>query len=144
MLETGRPSPLAQERGPEGRILAIRLGAMGDIVFTLPAVASLKHSFPGWHLTWAVEPPWAPLIAQNPFVDCVLPVRRDTPAGLMDTWRLLRAGRYDFAVDFQGLIKSALVASAARTGRIFGFHYGQARERLGARVFLGVLYTHSP
>jgi heptosyltransferase-1 len=116
-------------------MLAIRLGAMGDIMFTLPAIASLKHNFPGWHLTWAIEPRWAPLIEQNPFVDCVLPVRRDTPAGLMETWRLLRAGRYDFAVDFQGLIKSALVASAARTGRIFGFHYGQARERLAALFY---------
>ena len=124
-------------------MLAIRLGAMGDIVFTLPAVASLKHSFPGWHLTWAIEPRWAPLIEQNPFVDCVLPVRRDTPAGLMDTWRLLRAGRYDFAVDFQGLIKSALVASAARTGRIFGFHYGQARERLAALFYSDTITTQA-
>src|SRR3974390_3603464 len=143
MSETGRPSPLVQERSPEARILAIRGGAMGDIVFTLPAVASLKHSFPGWHLTWAVEPQWAPLIEQNPFVDWVLPVRRDTPAGLMDTWRLLRAGRYDFAVDFQGLIKSALVASAARTGRIFGFHYGQARERLAALFYSDTVTTQA-
>ena len=28
------------------RILVIRMGAMGDIVHTLPAVASLKHSIP--------------------------------------------------------------------------------------------------
>src|SRR5215469_13997936 len=105
MSETSRPSPLAQERNPEGRMLAIRLGAMGDIMFTLPAIASLKHSFPGWHLTWAIEPQWAPLIEQNPFVDSVVAVRRDTPAGLLDTWRLLRAASYDFTVDFQGLIK---------------------------------------
>jgi heptosyltransferase-1 len=141
MSETGRPSPLVQERAPEGRILAIRLGAMGDIIFTLPAVASLKHSFPGWHLTWAIEPQWVPLLEQNPFVDSVLPVRRDTPSALLETWRLLRAARCEFAVDFQGLIKSALVASAARAGRIFGFHYGQARERLAALFYSDTIIT---
>src|SRR5436309_10644218 len=42
------------------RILVVRLGAMGDIVHTLPAVASLKHSFPGSHVTWAIAPQWVP------------------------------------------------------------------------------------
>src|SRR5260370_5255301 len=43
-------------------------------------------------------------------------------------WRELRAERFDFAVDFQGLIKSALVATAARPERIFGFNATYARE----------------
>src|ERR1035437_1419407 len=108
-----------------GSILVVRLGAMGDILHALPAVASLKHSYPGWRLTWAVEPKWGPLLAGNPFVDRVVHVRRDA---LLETWRELRAERYDFAVDFQGLIKSALVASFARPHGIFGFHQSQARE----------------
>ncbi|MBV9504447.1 MAG: glycosyltransferase family 9 protein [Acidobacteriia bacterium] len=116
------------------RILVVRLGALGDIIFTLPAVASLKHSFPGSRLTWAVEPQWAPLLEGNPFVDRILPVHRGTPSGLLATWRTLRAEPYNLAVDFQGLIKSALVAAAARTQRIFGFDRAQARESL-ASVF---------
>src|SRR5262245_49517993 len=110
-----------------GRLLVVRLGAMGDIVHALPAVASLKHSYPGWRLVWAVEPKWAPLLEENPFVDQVIPVRRDTLSGMAATRRLLRAERFDFAVDFQGLVKSALVASVARPRRIFGFR--QTRER---------------
>ena len=51
--------------------LIVRLGAMGDIVHALPAVASLKHSFPGSVLTWVVEPRWAALLEDNPFVDRV-------------------------------------------------------------------------
>jgi heptosyltransferase-1 len=143
MSETGKPSSLAQQRSPKGRILAVRLGAMGDIIFTLPAVASLKHSFPGWHLSWAIEPQWAPLLEENPFVDGVVPIRRDTPAGVLDTCRLLRGARYDFVVDFQGLIKSALVASVARTSRIFGFDYGQARERLAALFYSDTITTQA-
>src|SRR5262245_36747857 len=98
-------------KNSSGRILVVRLGAMGDIVHTLPAVASLKHSYPGSHLTWAVEPKWSPLLEDNPFVDRILPVERDAPSGWLASWKLLRSGEYDFAVDFQGLIKSALVAS---------------------------------
>ena len=119
------------------RILVVRLGAMGDIIHALPAVASLKHSYPGSRLTWVVEPKWVPLLEDNPFIDRIVLLRRGTAAGLLESWRALRAERYDFAVDFQGLIKSALVASAARPGRIFGFHHTQLRERAAA-----LFYSH--
>jgi heptosyltransferase I len=109
-----------------GSILAVRLGAMGDIIHALPAVASLKHSYPGWRLTWVVEPRWTALLAGNPFVDRVVALRREA---LIESRRDLCADRYDFAVDFQGLLKSALVASLARPRRIFGFHQTQTRER---------------
>src|SRR5271157_2285378 len=95
------------------RILVVRLGSMGDIIHTLPAVASLKHSHPASRLTWAVEPRWALLLAENPFVDRLVTIRRDSPGGMIESFRALRAERYDFAVDFQGLLKSALVASLA-------------------------------
>jgi heptosyltransferase-1 len=117
------------------RILIVRLGAMGDIIHALPAVASIKHSFPGSALTWVVEPRWAPLLAENPFVDRVVLLRRDGPRGLLQTWRELRSARYDFAVDFQGLLKSALVASSARPERLFGFHQSQVRERAAALFY---------
>jgi heptosyltransferase I len=123
----GRPS--------SGKMLVVRLGSLGDIVFTLPAVASLKHSFPRLGLHWAVEARWAPLLDENPFVDRVVAVRRDSPAALIESWRQLRDDHYEFAVDFQGLVKSALVASLARTKRIFGFHAGQTRERLAALFY---------
>jgi heptosyltransferase I len=126
-----------------GRILAVRLGSLGDIIFTLPAVASLKQSFPGCQLTWAVEPRWAYLLEENPFVDRVLEVRRDTPGGLFETWRELRAGRYDFAVDFQGLVKSALVATLARAERIFGFPATQTRERMAALFYSDIVASQS-
>lgn len=125
-------------------ILIVRLGAMGDIVHTLPAVASLKHSFPGTTLTWAVEAQWAPLLEENPFVDRVLLLRRGVPGGLLQSWRELRACRYDFAVDFQGLLKSALVASAARPERIFGFHQSQVRERAAALFYSNKVVTQAP
>ncbi len=89
---------------------------MGDIIHTLPAVAWLKQSHPGAHLTWLVEPRWAPLLDENPYVDRVVLLRRQSLSGLMETRRELRTATYDFAVDFQGLLKSAMAASAAHPG----------------------------
>ena len=85
----------------------VRLGAMGDIVHALAAVATLKHSFPNSHVTWAVEPKWACLLDGNPFLDALLPAERHTLRGFVETWRNLRGMRFDWAVDFQGLVKSA-------------------------------------
>jgi heptosyltransferase I len=113
-------------------ILVVRLGAFGDIIHTLPAVASLKQSFPKAHLTWLVEQRWAPLLEDNPSVDDVACLERNTSGALFRMWRFLRARQWEMAVDFQGLLKSALVATAARPDRIYGFHYSQVRERAAA------------
>lgn len=117
------------------RILVVRLGAMGDVIHALPAVATLKHSFPQAHLAWVIEARWAPLVAGNPFVDEVVLVRRRGLAGLVGAGRELRARRFDTVIDFQGLMKSALLAALARPERIFGFHQSQVRERLAALVY---------
>ena len=124
-------------------ILVVRLGAMGDIIHTLPAVASLKHSFPGSRLTWVVEPRWAPLLKGNPFVDHVVLFDRRSGAGLWRTWQALRRERFDFAVDFQGLVKSSLVACGAGADRIFGHHQSSAREPLAALFYSDKIQTRA-
>lgn len=123
-------TPEGTSGGP--RILAVRLGAMGDIIQCLPAVASLKHGIPKSHVTWVVEPRWAPLLADNPYLDRVVLFDRRSLTGLPAAWREARAQRYDIAVDFQGLVKSALVASAARPERLVGLHRTLVRERIAA------------
>jgi heptosyltransferase-1 len=126
-----------------GHILVVRLGAMGDIVHALPAAASLKHGFPGWRVTWVVEPRWAPLLTANPFVDRLVLQDLRPGAGLARFWRELRAARFDFAVDFQGLAKSALVACAARADRIYGFDRSVVREPLAALFYSDRVPTKS-
>ena len=120
------------------RILVIRLGAMGDIFHALPAVASLKQSFPHCELTWAVDQKWAALIEGNPFVDNVALVDRKSLCSLLALREKLRSAHFDLAVDLQGLLKSALVAALSRPDRIFGFHRSQVRERLAA-----LFYSHT-
>jgi heptosyltransferase-1 len=116
-------------------ILVVRLGAMGDILHALPAVRALKLGHPDTPLTWVVEPKWAPLVEQNPFIDRVVLLRRDSLHGLVVSYRALRESSYRFAIDFQGLLKSALVALAAQPGCIYGFDASQVRERAAALFY---------
>jgi heptosyltransferase-1 len=108
---------------------------MGDIIHALPAVASLKQSFPGCKLSWAVETKWRYLLSDNPCVDEVVDVDRREFAAWLALRRRLRHGEFDFAVDFQGLFKSALVASFARPEKIYGFHRSCVRERIASLFY---------
>jgi heptosyltransferase-1 len=117
------------------RILVVRLGSMGDVIAALPAVASLKHSIPHSKITWVIDPRWSLLLEGNPYVDSVVHLDRRTFTGLAQAWRELRAARFDFAVDFQGLLKSALVATLARPERIFGFNAAYARESAASWLY---------
>ncbi len=131
-------------------ILAVRLGAMGDVIHALAAVAALRDAFPEARIGWAIEERWAELLcapdvllstsdaapdsprsAAKPLVDVVHPLDaaawRSAPLS-DETWgetvgalRGLRAGGYEAAIDFQGLMKSALVAQASGAPLRLGF-----------------------
>ena len=112
------------------RILLVRLGSMGDIIHTLPALATLRRAFPAATLAWVVEERWADLLVargggsrvrgpQMPLVDVVHTVnlkawrasflsKRTWKEGL-ELSRRLRAGFYQAAIDFQGAVRSALL-----------------------------------
>jgi heptosyltransferase-1 len=116
-------------------ILVVRLGAMGDILHALPAAASLRLSYPDRKLTWVVEQLWTPLLRGNPYIDRVVSFERHRSSTWNAARRELREWQYDFAVDFQGLIKSAVVARLAKPLRIFGFAREEVRERPAALLY---------
>lgn len=123
------------------RILVVRLSSMGDVIHALPAVASLKHSFPESRVSWVIRTRWASLLAGNPFVDEVIPFDRNV-GGIVALWRKLRAEAFDVAVDFQGLIQSAMIA-AAGSAKVVGLHRSQAREGAAAWLYSTEVVTRS-
>jgi heptosyltransferase-1 len=76
-----------------------------------------------------VAPQFVPLLEGNGFIDRLIVFRRNDPASWKRTKDELRAERYDLAVDFQGLTKSALIAHLARPERLAGFGSTALRER---------------
>ncbi len=140
-----------------GKILIVRLGAMGDVVHTLPAVAALRAALPGTSIGWIIEERWADLLAahgartgpggtpEKPLVDAIHFVNTKawrTALFSDETWRELRAvlaelraTGYDVALDFQGAIKSAFFARSSGAPR----HIGLSRPKERAA---SMLYTH--
>src|SRR3954453_4190668 len=47
------------------RVLIVRLGSMGDIVHTLPAIGTLRRAWPKATLGWVVEERWAELLCSS-------------------------------------------------------------------------------
>ena len=49
----------------EPRFLVVRLGSLGDIVHTFPAVAALRDSFPHAEIVWLTHPRWKELVESS-------------------------------------------------------------------------------
>ena len=116
------------------RWLIVRLGSLGDLVHTLPAAAALRRAHPDAVIDWLVDAVHAPLLELVPVVSRVIVLRERTVAGWLDVRRELRARHYDVALDFQGLIKSAVLARLSGARRVVGFGAHTLREPL-ARLF---------
>ncbi len=127
--------------GDAPRIAVVKLGALGDGVYAFPLVSALKAFRPAARLTWIVEARLADLPRLHPGVDEVVTVdTRGWRAALRQgrwrtAWTEFRAfrravaGRFDVAIDAQGLLKSAAVTWLTRAPIRVGFAPGDCRER---------------
>ena len=105
-------------------ILLVKLSSLGDVVQTMPVVSDLLLAYPSARIDWVVEEAFAPLVERAQGVRTVFAIaeRRwrktryaaDTRRQRAAFFTGLQAQAYDAVVDFQGLIKSALVARQAR------------------------------
>ncbi len=119
-------------------IAIIRLSSLGDIVHTVPAFYKLRKKFPGAWISWIVEPLGAKLLENFSGIDeiIVLDLKNGSlKERLVNLRRFLGKYRrtFDLVVDFQGLIKSAVLACLLR-GVTLGFHKQNLREPL-SRLF---------
>jgi heptosyltransferase-1 len=145
------------------KILMVRLGAMGDILHALPAATAIRAVLPNATIGWLVEERWSELLTaqgrkasahslspQKPIVNYIHTVdtrrwrqnffRPSATAEIAGAVKRVRKIDYDFALDFQGTIKSGIFAKLGGAKIVAG--YVDPRES-GARYFYGkVLSRH--
>ena len=126
----------------EERFLILRMGALGDIVHTLPAVAALRESFPGAEIDWLVDRKWAPVLDGNPDVSRMIPIDRSSSRDVIATVRRLRAAHYSTALDFQSLYRSAILGRLSGAPRRVGFDSDYAREGGAALLYTEKVMPH--
>ncbi|MDD9800957.1 MAG: glycosyltransferase family 9 protein [Deltaproteobacteria bacterium] len=131
---------------PARRLLIIRLGAVGDVVRTLPAASALRAGFARAHLAWLVEPAAASLLQGQRWIDEVMVFPRGALQQALRGGRLLRAfalcrnflrelraRRFELVVDFHGILKSGVLSRATGAPLRAGYERPFAKE--GARWF---------
>jgi ADP-heptose:LPS heptosyltransferase len=117
-------------------ILLIRLGGLGDVVFTLPAVHAVRRAFPNARLTFLTYKEFAPLLAGFPGIVDVVELNRARYRGLnpknilteslsmlVKLWR----GKFDLTIDFQGFGETGLLSWWTRAPQRWGTVYRRSR-----------------
>lgn len=126
------------------RILIVKLGSIGDIIHTLPSLAAIRAGMPDAEISWVVDKRSAEILRSNPLIDNLIEIDTKSLRGgeIIEGIRLeasrqlseLRSARFDIALDFQGLLKSGLVARLSGAKARYGFSKTGLRES-AARLF---------
>ncbi|MCC6982541.1 MAG: lipopolysaccharide heptosyltransferase I [Bauldia sp.] len=123
----------------------MKMSSFGDVIHTLPALTDLKRALPGIEIDWVLEEAFAPVAAAHPAVTETIPVAVRSARWPPSRWvtfmigrtrirRHFRSRRYDFVLDAQGLLKSAILARQA--GRpVYGFDARSAREHAASILY---------
>jgi ADP-heptose:LPS heptosyltransferase len=100
------------------RILIVRLGAIGDVIHTLPSLSAIRAGMGDCSVGWVVQKG----VVYSLLEDCtdiqeLYGVDLSSPSGITDAVRTIRNAAFDLSLDFQGLLKSAMIPWLARIPR---------------------------
>ena len=123
------------------KIAIVKLSALGDIVHAMIALQFIRQAYPEAVIDWVVEQGFASVLENNPDIHSILPVNlkalKSDKSRLFSEIARIRAYAktpYDFVIDAQGLIKSALV-SRRLSASCTGFDRHSIRESLAAYFY---------
>ncbi|MES2997367.1 MAG: glycosyltransferase family 9 protein [Verrucomicrobiota bacterium] len=113
-------------------LLVIKPSSLGDIVHGLQVIQTVARKFPDCRITWVARDRFAPLVEAAPFVHEVIHFhRKKGTKGIFEVMKTLRTRRFDAVWDMQGLLRSGLMAAAARSKE----KWGRRDSREGAGFF---------
>jgi len=112
----------------EPSFLVVRLGSLGDIVHTFPAVGGLRETFPRSQIIWLTHLRWRFLVESSRLASDVWTIESREMASIRANWSRIRRFGFETCVDYQGLWKSATLPFLSRIPRRIGFSSETIRE----------------
>ncbi len=123
--------------GADLNVLVVRLGAMGDILRTIPAVRLLRRALPRAGIYWAVKKKWELLLKDHPDLDGLVRAPTEWP-DLIGKIRGFRKELSDLAlglaIDFHGNLRSGVCCLIS--GAPVRIGYGGHQQKEGSRLFM--------
>ncbi len=109
-------------------ILFIKLGALGDVINTLPLAVALKKQLNA-RIHWLVAPLSLPIVKNHKAVDSVILFdKNNLKSSFKDVRRQLQETRFDIALDLQRTLKSGTFTFLANAERKIGFDKNRCKE----------------
>ena len=127
------------------KIAIVKLSALGDIIHTMIVLQFIKKYYPNSIIDWFVEESFRGVLEDNPHINNIHTVkfklakqRKSVILFLSECIRLRRVERYDLVIDFQNLLKSAIVSRLVPSDKTIGLDKKSSREKVAAWF-----YTHN-
>lgn len=122
------------------KILILKPSSLGDVIQALPVLRMLKRHLPKSEIYWWLDTNLVPLLKNDPDLTGIFPFQRKRWAALhhwpeiLTSIRAMRARRFDYAIDLQGLARSALFTWLSNADLLIGLDNPREGGREGARA----------
>lgn len=118
------------------KVLVIRLSAIGDIFHTFTILPDIKNKLLDCQIDWLVDESFVDVVKLSPLVDNIIGIplkkwKKNKFSWLINLIKFkknLPAKNYDYIIDTQGLIKSAIISRFLFKGNLYGLNFKSARE----------------
>lgn len=126
------------------KVLLVKMSSLGDAFHTIPAINDAYLKLPNIEFHWVIEEAFAEVAGWHPAVGKVIPMawRRwrksltepSVRAEMQLFFRTLKEHQYDFIIDAQSLVKSAVVSRFGKGPR-YGMDRRSCRESLASLAY---------
>lgn len=106
------------------KLLLIREGGLGDIIFSWPAIKYLKEKYPTCHIAFSCSPVYHPIFNNHPHINQIYP----------HILGYEEFSKFDFFLTFEGLIEGSEEAKTVNAYDIFIKNFGIPLEEIPVKI----------
>ena len=124
------------------RIAIVKISALGDIVNSMVVLQFIRKYYPDSTIDWVVEKSFRGILENNSHINQIHTINlkkfkknKSLKTLYVELSRVKNFGRYDIVIDFQGLLKSAIVSKFIVSNKIVGFDSSSIRESLASYFY---------